>query len=285
MENFLRQHFGAEVTVVSRRSVSGGCINAGVVVTLSSGESVFVKSNNAPPPLMFTREAESLREIAKSGAIRAPKVLAVQEHPKAFLALEAIREGRPSKSFFADFGRSLAKMHEFESAKFGFRQDNYCGRLLQRNRECDSWTEFFAQNRLSPQIELASRKGLLDGELLASLENLVENLGRYLPADIRPGLCHGDLWSGNFMCDETGSAVLIDPCAFYGDPETDLAMTELFGGFPGDFYAAYNEVRPISNEYYECRRSIYQLFHALNHVNHFGGSYVDMVRRLVAPLV
>ncbi len=218
-----------------------------------------------------------------------PRVIAVGDEKEGppFLVLEAIDTGRRGEGFFETFGRRFAELHRKATGeRFGFERDNYIGSTPQPNRWSDDWCEFWRRQRLGFQLDLARRRGLSDRTLDrlgdALLERLDELIGE--PAE-PPTLLHGDLWggNGNYMVDEEGAPVLIDPAAYFGRREADLAMTRLFGGFDARFYAAYEEVWPLSPGA-ETRLDVYKLYHLLNHLNLFGGGYrsssIDVLRRL-----
>lgn len=278
---------GPGVEVAHWRPVGGGSINAAWWLDLSDGRSRFVKTHPAPPPEMFEREAEGLAALAAVGSLRVPKEVRVGEAAGTrFLAMEAVASGRPGVEFFADFGRRLAEQHRVSAgARYGFDKDNYIGSTPQPNPWTDDWVEFFARHRLGFQLNLATRRGLADRELRRLGERLIGRLSDWLAGTGEPPcLLHGDLWSGNYMVDEAGAPVLIDPACYYGQREAELAMTELFGGFHADFYAAYDEAWPLPPAS-GTRRRIYRLYHLLNHLNLFGGSYrgqcVELLRGLV----
>lgn len=185
---------------------------------------------------------------------------------------------------YAALGRMLARVHSVHGEFFGWRRDNYIGSTPQPNRPSPSWSDFWRDSRLRPQLELG-RENKLDTGLLAKGERLIEALPRLLSGHApAPSLLHGDLWSGNagFLAD--GAPVLFDPAAYWGDRETDLAMTELFGGFPRAFYSAYTEVAPLDRGY-GVRKNLYQLYHVLNHANLFGGSYPRQAERMIDKLL
>ncbi len=265
-------------------AVNGGCINR--TMRLGDGErSFFVKLNDAHLLKMFEAEASGLEEIAQSATLRVPHpICAGIAGGEAYLALEYIHLGRSGDS--AQAGAQLAAMHRVSSDRFGWQSDNYIGATPQPNTPTGDWIDFWRDQRLGVQLELASRKG--DGEkLLQRGEQLIERLPALLDHAPRPSLLHGDLWGGNLGYDAQGSPVVFDPALYYGDREADLAMTELFGGFDNRFYAAYEESWPLDPGY-ETRKSLYNLYHILNHFNLFGGGYggqaLGMIDRLLAEL-
>ena len=142
----------------------------------------------------------------------------------------------------------------------------------------NSWTKFFAERRLRPHFEKA--KSYFNKAEQKKIENFLENIDQYLTEPEYPSLMHGDLWAGNYMIDREGHPWLIDPAAFVGHAEADLAMTELFGGFDSNFYAAYLSVIKLDSGYKD-RRDIYNLYHLVKHLNMFGTSYLPSVRSIL----
>jgi len=169
-------------------------------------------------------------------------------------------------------------------ARFGWPRDNFIGSTPQSNRSHASWPSFFAAERLRPQLALAQANGLPRATLSLG-ERLVEGVGAFF-LDYRPQPCllHGDLWAGNAGELPDGTAVIFDPAVYRGDREADLAMAELFGGFPEAFYAAYRAAWPLDPGF-EVRKTLYNLYHILNHFNMFGASYLGQARRMIERLV
>ena len=270
--------------VRSAVSVPGGDINRAFRVDLE-GKAVFVKTNRRENLSFFEAEAEGLAAIAGTNTIRVPEVFAAGTDSRygSFLMMEW-SEGRKERDFFQNFGRNLASMHRAETTdfvrdgRFGFQHDNYIGSNRQTNSPADSWIDFFRDSQLSPQFRMAD--SWFDRQDRKAASRLMEHLDDYLPEPEFPSLLHGDLWNGNYLVGSDGAAWLIDPAAYVGCFEADIAMTELFGGFPRDFYAAYGEVNPMLPEYEE-RRDLYNLYHLLNHLNLFGGSYLSSVRSII----
>ena len=283
----LQALYGSDVRITRRAHVSGGDINDACILYLSDGQEIFMKSNRITHADFFVTEAEGLRAIASTKTLRVPQVLARgtdEAEGCAFLLMEAVTGAPQARDFWEAFGHGLAKMHLADTTAFvnggryGFTQDNYIGAGEQRNTPADSWITFFREHRLRPQMERAAH--YFDAHLRKQCESLLEHLEDLLTEPERPSLLHGDLWGGNFMTGPDGHAWLIDPAAYVGHAEADLAMTELFGGFHPRFYAAYEEINPLQKGY-DTRRDIYNLYHLLNHLNLFGPGYLGSVARIV----
>ncbi|TCS73288.1 fructosamine-3-kinase [Sulfuritortus calidifontis] len=260
----------------------GGCINEAYVLHGRAGERFFLKLNEAAKAAMFEAEAAGLDEILASRRLRAPRPICWgTAGGQAYLVLEHLDlSGRGSGT---RLGRHLAAMHRVSQARFGWRIDNSIGDTPQPNTPCADWVEFWRDRRLHHQLRLAARNGagrrLIDqGERLMSV--LAAFFTDYRPA---PSLLHGDLWGGNYGFAD-GEPVVFDPAVYYGDREADLAMTELFGGFGPDFYAAYREAWPLDPGY-PVRKILYNLYHVLNHFNMFGGAYAGQAEAMIGRLL
>lgn len=267
---------------VATRPAGGGSINDAEILRGVDGSAFFVKLNAAERLPMFEAEADGLREIAATGALRCPlPICCGAESSRAFLVLEFLDLNRRGGS--AELGRRLAEMHRVQRPRYGWWRDNTIGATAQINTECESWLEFWRDRRLAPQLALAARNGAA-ARLLRDGERLMASLGGFFGSDLpAASLLHGDLWGGNFGF-AGGEPVIFDPAVYFGDRETDLAMTELFGGFPADFYAAYREAWPL-DQGYEARKLLYNLYHVLNHFNLFGGGYGAQAERMAGRLL
>lgn len=225
---------------------------------------------------MFDLEAKGLALLGE-GPLRVPRVLSTGSYSDVdCLILEAVQTGAPNADFFEQLGAGLADTHRQQTqSDFGWLWDNYLGTTVQPNQRHRNWVEFFRDERLVHQLQLARSRGLGSRELFKLGEKLCERLDRLLglPED-PPSLLHGDLWNGNFLSSDAGSPVLIDPAVYYGRREADLAMPALFGGFPSSFWGAYQENWPLEGGW-EDRLEIYKLYHLLNHLNLFGSGYLD----------
>ncbi|MBU1692049.1 MAG: fructosamine kinase family protein [Gammaproteobacteria bacterium] len=280
----IRVETGEDFAVRKCLAIGGGCINSTYMVE-DGARRFFIKLNHASGLTMFEAEADGLREIAGTGVIRVPHpVCAGAAVNSAFLVLEAVdfsagRKGRPE-----DLGRQLADMHRVSAAQYGWRRDNTIGSTSQVNTPSDNWPEFWRDQRLGRQLALAASNGYggalqrKGARLLARLDGLFAG---YAPL---PSLLHGDLWGGNYAYAAAGEPVIFDPAVYYGDRETDLAMTELFGGFPAAFHAAYCEAFPLDDGY-PTRKTLYNLYHILNHLNMFGDGYLGQAERMIEKLL
>lgn len=261
--------------------VAGGCINQAYSISFDD-QRYFVKLNRVDRLSQFEDEADGLDALSAAEAIRVPRCLGYGVTGRhAYLVLEYLDlNGRGDP---AHAGRQLAALHQHRAQRFGWRRDNTLGNTQQPNTPSDSWIEFWQQQRLGHQLNLAATRGE-NGPLQARGQRLLEVVPALLDHAPPPSLLHGDLWGGNFAYERTGQPVIFDPAVYYGDRETDLAMSELFGGFPADFYAAYCEAWPLPAGY-PVRKQLYNLYHVLNHLNLFGGSYRQQALTLIDQLL
>jgi fructosamine-3-kinase len=247
-------------------------------------DDAFVKTGPSSSLAMFEAEAEGLRELAAARAIRVPAVVDCGiENGAAFIAIEHLSFERATPVIEESFGAQLANLHRQTQSRHGWHRDNTIGPTPQHNPWTEDWVDFFREHRLRFQLDLAARNGYR-GELQSLGDSLVRRLPElfeeYEPV---PSLCHGDLWSGNWGV-AGGVPVIFDPAVYYGDRESDIAMTMLFGGFGRAFYRAYEESWPMAKGH-ERRLKLYQLYHVLNHLNLFGSGYQGQAMKLLRDLV
>lgn len=276
----IEKKLGKKITSIS--SLSGGCISDSYKLTFEDRSNFFLKYNPDISKDMFIKEAHGLQELAKANTIRVPAVSGFGED---FILLEYIQSSNKKKNFFEEFGRSFALMHKFTSESYGFYEDNYIGSNPQKNipeeNEKRDWVSFYINKRILFQYKLAEKLGNATDELRKGISKLEVKIEEILQGSKeKPSLLHGDLWSGNYMTDENGDVVLIDPAVYYGHREADLGMTKLFGGFNSEFYKTYDEIFPLSDGY-DYRENIYKLYHVLNHLNLFGSGYYSQAIRLI----
>lgn len=262
------------------KALAGGDISAAFRVPTADG-AIFLKVGASDALAMFSAERDALLELGRAGAVRVPRpLLADTAGDRAFLALEWLELAPADAGANRRFGTALAALHRHTADTFGWHIDNTIGSTPQPNERIDDWIAFWRERRLGHQLELAAAGGY--GTELADdgarvCERLEALFDGYAPA---PSLLHGDLWGGNWAtCD--GEPVMFDPATYYGDRETDLAMTRLFGGFSAEFYDAYTAEWPLAAGT-ERRLPLYQLYHVLNHLNLFGASYLGRARSLLA---
>lgn len=275
---------GSAFTGAERAPVGGGCINSAYRLE-GGGRRFFVKLNDADRLEMFAAEAAGLAELAAAGAVRVPRPVCLgAESGQSFLVLEYLELRGDGAAAEERLGRELAALHRVTRPRYGWARDNTIGATPQPNGEADDWTGFWRERRIGFQLELAARHGH-GGELQRKGQALLERLDLLLEGHAPPAsLLHGDLWGGNWSVDASGRPVLFDPAVYFGDRETDLAMTGLFGGFGPRFYAAYAEAWPLEPGYGE-RRALYNLYHVLNHLNLFGGGYLGQALALLDRLL
>jgi fructosamine-3-kinase len=271
-----------EFAIANTKSVSGGCINQGYRVS-SKDRTYFVKLNDVSKVEMFAAEALGLKQIYATKTITVPQPVCWGiAANSSYLVLQWLDLGGGSNQSWTEMGRQLAAMHRVGTSKdFGWERNNTIGSTPQINTWMDNWADFFAEQRIGYQLKLAKRRG---GNFPES--NRVVDLVRNKLTERQPqaSLVHGDLWSGNAAMSSDGTPIILDPATYYGDRETDLAMTELFGGFPTAFYHGYNEAWELDSGYRQ-RKSIYNLYHVLNHFNLFGGGYANQAQTIIQRLI
>lgn len=269
-------------TIENTRSVGGGCINQGYKIS-GNGSSYFVKLNQASQVEMFAAEARGLEQMYGTKTITVPKPICwgVVEN-SCYIVLQWLDLGGSNSHAWEEMGRQLAAMHQTgKSDRFGWDINNTIGSTPQINTWMDNWADFFAEKRIGYQLNLAKRKGGSFPDTTKVIEAVREHLADRQP---QASLVHGDLWSGNAAVTTDGKPVILDPATYYGDREVDLAMSELFGGFPTAFYRGYNEVWQLDDRYRQ-RKTIYNLYHILNHFNLFGGGYASQANRTIQQII
>lgn len=246
---------------------------------------VFRKTAPAAELPRFEAEAAGLSALRATGSVRVPEVTAVGiVDGRACIDLEHLDLAGLDRSSGATLGRQLAELHRHTSERFGWQSDNWIGGTPQQNDGQREWPLFFARNRLLPQLKRAAGSGM-ERKLVELGEALAGRLAAFfVDYRPRPSLLHGDLWNGNASALPDGTPVIFDPAVHYGDREADLAMSELFGGFPESFYAAYRLAWPLDAGY-ETRKTLYNLYHVLNHFNLFGAGYLNQARRMIGTLL
>ncbi|MCW6036580.1 fructosamine kinase family protein [Spirulina subsalsa FACHB-351] len=278
----ISQAIGQPFTVETRRSVSGGCINQGYAIA-DGQRTYFVKVNTASQVEMFAAEALGLKQMYETQSIRVPQPLTWGvAGNSSYIVMEWLEFGRGDHTSWEKMGQNLAAMHRYQRAtKFGWDCNNTIGSTPQVNDWTENWADFFTEHRIGFQLRLAKRRGGGFPDLGTVLDAVRDRLGDWQP---QPSLVHGDLWSGNAACTVQGEPVILDPATYWGDREVDLAMTELFGGFPAPFYRGYNQAWPLDAGYQE-RKNLYNIYHILNHFNLFGGGYGSQANRMLQKIL
>ena len=245
----------------------------------------FIKSGPAEAHPRFLAEVDGLAALRATGAARVPAVIeCATDGTQAWIVLERLDLHALTRASGAALGGALAQLHRHVGPHFGWSHDNFIGATPQENAPAANWPLFYAQRRLQPQLARARDNGL-GRELYDKGMRLTERIAAFFVGD-HPlaSLLHGDLWSGNASGLSDGTPTIFDPAVYYGDREADLAMAELFGGFPESFYAAYRAAWPLA-EGFATRKELYNLYHVLNHYNLFGAGYLSQARRMIDRLL
>ena len=276
LQSFLSQKL--QNPVLEIKSVGGGCINQTYKI-ITADKYFFCKLNSASKfPHLFEKEKNGLELIQKYNVIKTPGIIDYSIiGNEQILTLEWIEVGNRNDEFWKTFGQQLAALHQISTEEFGLKEDNYMGSVPQINRQEKNWVLFFRANRLEPLVKLCVNKNLLQPKHQEQFEILYQRLLQIFDNE-KPALIHGDLWSGNYMCDKKGMPVLIDPAVYFGHRSVDLAMTTLFGGFHKSFYQAYHHYFPLPENYREQWNAC-NLYPLLIHLYLFGKSYLSKIEQ------
>jgi fructosamine-3-kinase len=280
----ISEQTGELFELINIKPLSGGDINTALCLQ-GQKRRYFAKINRAQLVNMFAAEYKGLQEIAATQTINVPKAISYGTHNHySFLILDYIDVGNSNKHLQRLLGQQLAQLHQQPQPFFGWHCNNTIGSTPQINTANNNWLAFWQTQRLGFQLNLAFKNGYkgklqqLGAQLIAKMPALFAD---YQPV---PSLLHGDLWGGNYAINTQGQPFIFDPACYYGDRETDIAMTELFGGFSSDFYNAYNEVWALDTGYTQ-RKPFYNLYHLLNHLNLFGSSYLRQTEQTIMQLL
>jgi fructosamine-3-kinase len=273
-------HFG----IKAFSYVSGGCINSGGLLETTAGN-FFLKWNSATKyPNMFEAEARGLTILRQPSVIHIPEVMATSSLSQwQFILLEFVDEKKKNPQYWENLGDQLANLHRNTASSFGLDHDNYIGSLPQYNRLKKSWVDFFVEQRLQIQVDLALKNSLINSQLARQFDSLFKKLAQLLPEE-KPSLLHGDLWSGNIITNSKGEPCLIDPAIFFGNREAEISFTKLFGGFSSVFYESYTKNYPLLSGF-STRSDVYNLYPLMVHVNLFGSAYLPQVVSILSRIV
>ncbi|MBM7844321.1 fructosamine kinase family protein [Herpetosiphon giganteus] len=261
IQHSLEQHFAATIRPI--KPIYGGDINHAVQIQIGQ-QTALLKWRVQPANNFFVAEADGLACLAAAKTLAVPAVLGLSQ---SWLVLEWFEaQGRYQAG---DLGAGLAQLHRNLGPSFGYSRANFIGALAQPNQPSTNWAEFWRDQRLWPQVELAAQAGHMPKQRQQQCLRLADQLDRLLAHQPQPSLVHGDLWAGNVITTNTGQPGLIDPAVSYSDRETDIAFASLFGGFGSEFLSAYQAMWPLPNEYHE-RQPLYQLYWLLVHLTLFG---------------
>jgi protein-ribulosamine 3-kinase len=273
------------------QSVGGGCISdakrVSIVDDTGNSRTLFVKSNDASFLDNFRCEWDGLVRLGQPNVIGVPVPIAVGVvDEQAYLVTGWIDQRQTGSDFFAQLGKHLADLHRATlGSQIGLDRDNYVGAARQVNSPTRTWSEFVAVNRIEFQLRWAIDQGLGDSKLQRDCRQIIRSIDKLLDGrEESTSLLHGDLWSGNYLCESDGRPVIIDPAVYYGCREAEFGMLKLFGSCPESFYEAYTERFPLRNGW-QRRTQVYVLYHLLNHLNLFGSGYHSQCRQVAAEIL
>jgi len=290
IEDHIGQVTGQTFSVGQQQGLAGGSINAAYLLidensaSEGSGRRFFVKTNRSGRQDMFEAESKGLHAMASTETIRVPlPVCFGDDGSQSYIVMEYLdMHGRADQ---VQLGERLAEMHRVTQPRFGWDIDNTIGSTHQPNPWTDDWLEFWRDQRLGYQLQLAARNGY-GGELQSLGDKVLADFAQLFAGhEVKPSMLHGDLWGGNIAGLSDGTPVIFDPAFYYGDREADLAMTYVFGGFGPDFYVSYNNAWPLDDGF-AVRKTLYNVYHIINHLNMFGGGYhgqaIHMLEQVLA---
>jgi protein-ribulosamine 3-kinase len=280
LASIVSDYLGTPVTRLNMAPIGGGSINQTFQLTTGGGQKFFCKINDAQTfPDLFVKEKRGLEAIGETSVIKVPNVIYCgQQGAQQVLLLEWIEPGATNKAFWKSFGEGLAALHKISHTHFGGAEDNYMGSVPQQNKWEQNWTDFFIHHRLQPRVQQCRHKDLLTANHTKGFEKVCQRLSQIFSEDSKPCMVHGDLWSGNFMCNTQAQPVLIDPATYFGHRSVDLGMTTLFGGFDPLFYEAYHHHFPLPANYKEQWKTA-NLYPLLIHLLLFGKSYLPKIEQ------
>lgn len=261
--------------------LSGGSISSAYLLKWDKGAYFLKVNTNSDALEMFVAEQKGLEAIEATATIAVPKVHQVDVYNnKAFLLMDYVKSKSASASDYKALGTQLAKLHLNHKDKFGFTSNNFIGSLPQSNTLHSDWASFYWYERIAPQLKLAKQNKMLKTTEIISEQTAISVFEELLGSNVRPSLLHGDLWGGNYLIAASGRPYLIDPATYWGHPMVDIAMSRLFGGFGNEFYSAYHNIIPKTDNY-NTQVELYQLYFLLVHLNLFGRSYYGSVAAIL----
>lgn len=285
---------GMNFNIQQRHEVAGGDVNIAYVVEgianpnikngvyNSTQKKYFVKINNKDKLALFDAELDNLKHITNLTPFQTTTPITLGTTlDKSFFVLDHKCISLSRTENWYQLGKQLADMHlNTTHGQFGWHQDNYIGNTLQINRWQSNWRTFFSEQRIGWQLQLLAEKSIKIGDINHIIKICHDLL---LHHNTKPCLVHGDLWQGNvgFV---NSQPIIYDPACYYGDREVDLAMTELFGAFPNEFYQGYEQAYPLDNGYHQ-RKMVYNFYHILNHVNMFNHDYLEQAKSTLARII
>jgi protein-ribulosamine 3-kinase len=279
IDSILKDSLGQNTELIDFHFLYCGNFNLAARVETKAGK-YFVKWNKGDHEGMFESEAKSMELLRETNTVHVPKVYGYgKKDDGSYLMLDFVAESTKKEDYWENFGTKLAELHNITNEKFGLHFNNYVGALRQINDFSEDGIQFYLEKRLNIQLERAYKAKFIDFKLYSDLNNIFSKVTSLFPKE-KPSLLHGDLWSGNIMVGANGHAALVDPSAYYGLREAEIAFTTLFGGFKKEFYDAYTHSKPLEPGFKD-RIDLYNLYPLMVHLNLFGGGYLESIKQIV----
>jgi protein-ribulosamine 3-kinase len=283
IESILFESLGQEATLLDFQFLYCGNFNLAARVITKTGK-YFIKWNKGDHEGMFESEAKSMELLRETNTVNVPKVYGYGKKPDgSYLMLDFVAESPRKNDYWQNLGQKLAEMHRNTNDYHGLHFNNYVGAIAQNNEYMPDGIEFYIEKRLKTQVGRALYENKIDSTIYDKFQKIYKILPCIIPKE-KPALLHGDLWSGNLMVGSDGYATLVDPSAYYGLREADIAFSTLFGGFNVAFYEAYHEAYPMEPGFAN-RIELYNLYPLLVHVNLFGGGYLEAIKKILDKYV
>jgi protein-ribulosamine 3-kinase len=283
IDSILKDSLGEKTKLKDFHFLYCGNFNLAAYAETNAGK-YFVKWNKGDHEGMFESEAKSMELLRETNTVQVPKVYGYgKKADGSYLMLDFVAESTKKEDYWQNLGIKLAELHNITNDKFGLNFNNYVGALRQINDFTEDGIQFYHEKRLSIQLESAYKAKRVDYKLYIDLNNIFSKINSLFPKE-KPSLIHGDLWSGNIMVGNKGQATLVDPSAYFGLREAEIAFTTLFGGFKNEFYNAYNHTRPLEPGFKD-RIDLYNLYPLLVHLNLFEGGYLAAIKQIVKKYI
>lgn len=284
-KSFLQKVFlkelGSDAVLEEVSPCTGGCISNAAAVKASIGV-FFIKWGQSEN--MYSTEKDGLLLLNGKSDLKIPTVIGSGLiDGMAYIVMEHLHVFPATGAYWENLGKGLAQLHKNTISNHGLEQNNFIGALYQQNNFEELWTDFFINNRLEVQVQLALHNQLISVPFSREFRKIYKVIKSLVP-ESEPSLLHGDLWSGNILSTSNATAAVVDPAVYYGSREMEIAFTYLFGGFDDRFYQSYGEVFPFESDFKD-RVELYNLYPLMVHLNMFGSGYLGAIKNTIGKYI